>query len=279
MSPSLSRIAEDLVRSGRGDSLQWQGLTLSTHFQPIFAVKGAACAGYEALMRATDRDGGPVRPDRLFERAFAAGDGVLLDWVCRAMHLRRFATLDPGERTLFINVHPEAAVRDVRCTRELDHLIRFYGLTPQRVCVEIVERHCADDGLLREAVAAYRALGATIAMDDFGIGASNFDRVVALHPEVVKIDRSILAGAVGDAKARRMLPSIVGLLHEAGAAVTIEGIESADEAAIAVDSGADQLQGYHFAVPAPVLPEEALAQRARAELLRMRGARLAAVGD
>jgi EAL domain-containing protein (putative c-di-GMP-specific phosphodiesterase class I) len=275
---SLSRIAEDLVRSGRGDSLHWQGVTLASHFQPIYSVREAGCIGFEALIRAHDAHGDAVRPERLFAQVYADGDGILLDWICRAMHLRKFATVDPGDRKLFINVNPEAAVKDARNVRDFAELVRFYGLAPDRVCVEILEGACADEGLLREAVAAYRALGASIAMDDFGVGRSNFDRIVALRPDVVKIDRSVLTAAVGDRKARLMLPSIIELLHEAGAEVAIEGVESGNEALLAMDSGADLLQGFHFAAPSATLPDDSLTQRILAELLRMRGTKLAAVG-
>jgi EAL domain-containing protein (putative c-di-GMP-specific phosphodiesterase class I) len=97
---------------------------------------------------------------------------------------------------------------------------------------------------------------------------------------VVKIDRSVLNEAVGDDKARRMLPGVIELLHEAGAEVAIEGIESAHEALIAMDSGADHLQGYYFAHPNAILPDEGLINRIFGELLRMRGSRrLSAVGD
>lgn len=280
MAHSLSRVAEDLVRAGRGESLQWEGVTLWTHFQPIYSVRRAGCTGYEALIRAADLDGVAIRPDRLFEVALARGDGALLDWICRALHLRNFASVDPGDRTLFINVHPQAALGDASCAREFDHLIRYYGATPKRICVEILESACDDEGMLREAVAAYRELGASIAMDDFGIGRSNFDRIVSLRPEMVKIDRSVLNEAVGDEKARRMLPGVIELLHEAGAQVTIEGVESANEALIAMDSGADHLQGHYFAAPSANPADDGLTKRIFAELLRMRGApKLSAVGD
>lgn len=280
MDHSLSRIAEELVRAGRGESLHWEGVTLWTHFQPIYSVRRAGCLGYEALIRAADGAGTVIRPERLFTSVLADGKDKLLDWICRALHLRNFATLDPGNRTLFINVHPESAVSDSNCTRDFADLIHYYGLAPKRLCVEILESSCADEGLLREAVACYRALGATIAMDDFGVGRSNFDRIVALRPDVVKIDRSVLNDAVGDDKARRMLPAVVELLHEAGAEVAIEGIESANEALIAMDSGADLLQGYYFAHPSAALTDESLVNRIFGELLRMRGGRrLSAFGD
>jgi len=158
--------------------------------------------------------------------------------------------------------------------------VRYYGLEPARLCVEVLEAPCADEPLLREAVLAYRGLGIQVAMDDFGVGRSNFDRIVALRPDVVKIDRSILTRAVGDYfKARRMLPAIIELLHEARAQVAIEGVESAGEALLSIESGADLLQGFHFAPPSATLPDESLTDSILAELLRMRGApRLAAVG-
>ena len=280
MAHSLSRIAEELVRAGNGETVRWQGLALRSHLQPIYSVSAAGCIGFEALVRVADERGEPMRPARLFEKAHRDGDGVLLDWICRALHLRKFATLDRGERKLFLNVHPEAAMRDARSVREFADLVRYYGLAPARLCVEILEAPCADEAQLRDAVLAYRGAGASIAMDDFGLGRSNFDRIVSLRPDVVKVDRTILTRAVGDTKARRMLPSIVELLHDAGAEVAIEGIESAAEALVAIESGADHLQGLHFAAPSAHLPDEVLAGGILAELLRMRGApRLAVVGS
>ena len=159
-------------------SLRWEGASLTTHFQPIYCVRREACLGFEALVRACDESGAMVHPEDLFART-ADPSRALLDWACRALHLRNYATVDPGDRTLFINIHPEAAVRDARRARDFAELIRYYGLVPKRVCVEILEAPCSDEKLLREAVEGYRDLGASIAMDDFGVGCSNFDRVVA----------------------------------------------------------------------------------------------------
>jgi EAL domain-containing protein (putative c-di-GMP-specific phosphodiesterase class I) len=232
-------------------------------------VRRGACLGYEALVRATDGDGEPLGPERLFARC-ADASRVVLDWACRALHLRNYAIVDPGNRTLFLNVHPEAAVSDAGWGRELGELIRYYGLVPRRVCVEILESECSDEGLLREAVSIYRALGATVAMDDFGVGRSNFDRVVALRPDVVKIDRSLLGDAMpGEEPARRMLARMVELLHEAGARVAMEGIETEAEARFALDVKADYLQGHYLAAPDAGLADEA---PATARLRRLLGA-------
>ena len=277
---SLSRIAEELVRAGSGETVSWQGLTLRSFLQPIYSVAEARLVGFEAVVRAHDEDGNAVRPEKLFHDAHARGDGLLLDWICRGLHLRKFVGVDEGDRRLFLNVHPETAMRDARSMRELVDLVRYYGLVPSRLCLEIIEAPCADEVLLRDAVQGYRRLGASIAIDDFGLGRSNFDRIVALRPDLVKVDRAILVRAVGPAKARRMLPSIIELLHGTGAQVGLEAVESATEALEGIEAGADQLQGFHFAAPSAQLPDESLTEGILSELLRMRGApRLAAVGQ
>ena len=254
-SRSLARAAEDLVRAGGGPELAWEGARVTTNFQPIYCVRRQTCLGFEALARARDSDGNAIPSEEFFARRHASGR-MLLDWACRALHLRSYATVDPGDRTLFINVHPEAAVRDVRRGRDFAELIRYYGLAPKRVCIEILEDPCSDEDLLREAVESYRALGASIAMDDFGVGSSNFDRVVRLRPDVVKIDKSILAEAVGNDKANRVLPAMIELLHEFEVRVAVEGIESRAGAAAAIDARADYVQGFYFASPGTALKDE-----------------------
>jgi EAL domain-containing protein (putative c-di-GMP-specific phosphodiesterase class I) len=99
-------------------------------------------------------------------------------------------------------------------------------------------------------------MGASIAMDDFGIGRSNFDRVVALRPDVVKIDRSVLAAAMGRERACRVLPGMIDLLHESHARVAVEGIETQREALFAIGAKADYLQGFYFAAPQARLNNE-----------------------
>jgi EAL domain-containing protein (putative c-di-GMP-specific phosphodiesterase class I) len=275
---SFCRVAEDLVRAGAGEALLWEGYELTSHFQPLYSVRREACLGYEALIRAQTPDRRPVSPVALFADAFANGRGVQLDWICRALHLRNFARIDPGDRKLYLNVHPEAAVQDSGSAKEFGDLARFYGVAPRRLCVEILEDGCADEPLLRKVVAAYRALGCGIAVDDFGLGRSNFDRIASLRPDLVKIDRSILSASAGDGKPRRMLPSIVELLHDAGSQVAVEGVESAHEALLALEAGADQLQGHYFAAPAAGLGAESFGSSIIVRLARMRATGIAATG-
>lgn len=254
-------------------SIAFNGFTLASAFQPIYGVGERRAIGYEALVRATGFNGRTVRPSQLFDGMDEA-ETIALDRTCRTLHLRSFAAVDPGDRILFLNSHPVAAVADAALVRQVRDRIGYFGLTPDRVCIEILEGCCEDEGQLIEAVAAYREMGLSIAIDDFGIARSNFDRVSSLRPDYVKLDRSILVDAVGDAKARRMLPAVIEILHETGAKVVMEGIEDASEALLSIESGADLLQGFYFAAPTAKLHDDALTNRILRELVRMRSARL-----
>ncbi|HUL55386.1 MAG TPA: EAL domain-containing protein [Usitatibacter sp.] len=269
---SLASAAEEILRASPGASVEWQGASLTTHFQPLFSVRRQRCSGFEALVRAVD-DEGALAWERLHERTDKVAR-VLLDWTCRAMHLRNYARVDPGDLTLSINIHPEAAVRDAGRAKEFDGLIRYYGLAPKRLCVEILPAACSSEEKLRDAVDGYRALGVAIAVGEFGTGCSNFDRVMALRPELVKIDRALLAGTVGNERARRMLPGMVALLHEARTKVAVEGIETRSEALLAVESRADFVQGYFFGNPQAALDPDGGAAQELGALLD--AARLAA---
>lgn len=266
---SLAQAAEDLVRGAGGAALAWEGLRLSSRFQPVFSVHRGTCTGFEALMEVRDANGALVPTEHLFTHTDRTRR-ALLDWTCRALHLRNYATVDPGDRALFVNIHPEAAIRDARRGREFAGLIRYYGLFPNRVCVEILETPCSDEAALVDAVRSYREIGASIAMDDFGVGCSGFGRVVALKPDIVKIDRALLARAMGDEEARRALPDMIETLHAAQARVTIEGIESEPQARFAITARADFMQGNFLCPPRSLMLEESEGAAALDQLIPRR---------
>lgn len=272
---SYALAAEEMVRAGGGVSFHWDGARITTHFQPIYSVRTRMCLGFEALARVSDAARRDMGAEDFFARIPDASRG-LLDWACRALHLRNYATVDPGDRMLFINVHPEAAARDARRAMELGDLIRYYGLLPKRVCIEILECDCSDEEALRDAVLAYRSLGACVALDDFGVGCSDFGRVKSLRPDVVKVDRSVIGTWGATEVGRKALRQMVADLRACSAKVAIEGIETRDEALLAVDVKADYLQGRYFAMPGEGLGAEIMGTAALDQLLNPRCARRAA---
>jgi EAL domain-containing protein (putative c-di-GMP-specific phosphodiesterase class I) len=245
----LKRIFAKVPRGAGWATYPYNTLTLGSHFQPIFEVSTKACIGYEALLQATNLTGHVLRPDTVFSLAGTAEEAMYMDWLCRALHLRNFINLGDTGRSLFLNVFPEVAAQDVHHPELVKTLLSFYQANPSDVVIEILETGVQDETRLIDAVALYKALGCKVALDDFGIGYSNFDRIWRLQPDFVKLDGSLMRAAGRDESARRVFLNIVKLIHECGAQVVVEGVEERTEALIALDSGAGFLQGFYFAKP------------------------------
>jgi EAL domain-containing protein (putative c-di-GMP-specific phosphodiesterase class I) len=232
----------------------FQDMRLSSHFQTVFSLAHGRAVGYEALLRATGRDSRPTPPLDAFGIAERSGQIVLLDRLARAIHARNFAAQASGASWLFLNVHPHVIVDGL-----LNHgpffgeLLDSCSITPHRVVIEVVEAALLVDAPLSDALAYYRGLGCLIAIDDFGAGHSNLDRIWRLKPDIVKLDRALVSQASEDRTARLMLPRVVAMLHEAGSLVLMEGVETEAQAMIAMDAEADFVQGNFFAPPAPEL--------------------------
>jgi hypothetical protein len=129
-------------------------------------------------------------------------------------------------------------------------------LTPQRIVLEVLETPNGNLERLIEGIASFRRQGFLIALDDFGAGHSNIDRVWRLQPDIIKLDRSVIAQAAREPRVARMLPRLVSLLHETGALVLVEGVETQFEALLSMECGADFVQGFYLGRPAPGKADE-----------------------
>ena len=249
----LQSVLDLLDASGDQTVGNFASLTLRSHFQPIFSVAHSRTVGFEGLMRVADADGNVIAPLDVFARNLPRV--LTLDRLASAVHAQNFHKLDaPG--WLFLNMNTEVFLASVHGRVFLTELLGAAGISPNRVVIEILEQGVQNELQLGEAVQFFRKQGYLIALDDFGAGHSNFDRVWNLQPDIVKLDRSMIAQAGNNLRIRRMMPVMVQLLHEAGSLVLMEGIETAGEALMAMDADADFVQGYYFAVPAATLPAE-----------------------
>lgn len=230
-------------------------LRFESAFQPIFSLAHRRPIGHEGLLRAY-KNRVAVPPLEVFAGLSSTATSVEVDRLCRLLHLHNFAS-GCSEGWLFLNVNARALVCYPTPGQLFGELLRKLEIPGRRIVIEVLEDAISDRQKLVDLVGYYRSLGCLIAIDDFGAGQSNFDRVWAVAPEFVKLDRSMVVQATREPRVRRMLPSLVSVLHEAGSLVVMEGIETETEALIAMDSDIDLVQGYLFGRPqAELLPAD-----------------------
>lgn len=230
----------------------YAGLRLASHFQPVFSLSHGRVVGHEALLRASDAAGAPIPPPRFF----GVDDFDELLWrdrLVRCLHAANHRAAAHDAQWLFLNLHPQVFLRLPGLVGDgFDRdVLEHFGLRGPQIVIEVLEDAVHDDADFAAALALARAQGCLIALDDFGAGHSNFDRVWRMRPEIVKLDRSLVARAALDHAARRVVVQMVSLLHECGALVLMEGVETEAEAYVALEADADMVQGYFFARPQP----------------------------
>ena len=228
--------------------------SLSSAFQPIFSVSDRMPHSHEALLRAQTTSQRAVSPVELFERASQARVERKLDRAARLLHVANFYAQRASGARLFLNVdgrHIEK--KDVSHGEFFAAALAGLGLKADAITIEILESSIDDFEALMAAVASFKAFGFRIAIDDFGARHSNLDRVWRLEPDYVKIDRSLVVDAAANARARIVLRKVVEIVHELGALVICEGIETVDHEKTVLDCGTDFLQGYLYGRPSAAI--------------------------
>ncbi len=126
---------------------------------------------------------------------------------------------------------------------------------PGRLVVELTEQVAvADYPQLRGALQALRDAGVRLAVDDAGAGFASLLHILKLAPDIIKLDRELIANVDVDPMRRSLAASLRRFAHESGAVVVAEGIETAAELNVLRDLEIDHGQGFHLARPA--LPAE-----------------------
>jgi EAL domain-containing protein (putative c-di-GMP-specific phosphodiesterase class I) len=219
-------------------------------FQPIFHVAGdkpSLCA-YEALSRGP-RDTHFERADVLFNYVRLNHDEVRVDRHCLATAIAEGAELTKSA-FLTLNVHASTIERDADLPRYVGELCARYGVDPRHLIFELVEQSpFGEDGRLIPALARFREMGIRIALDDVGLGHCNYQAILDVGPDFLKIDRYFVQNCTTDPRRQALLRSIISLAADFGATVVAEGIERDDELATVRSLGIAYGQGYLLGHP------------------------------
>jgi EAL domain-containing protein (putative c-di-GMP-specific phosphodiesterase class I) len=187
----------------------------------------------------------------LFEYTRRKRAEAAVDRACVATALAEAAEL-PGAPRLNLNVHASTLGRDVEFPSFLLAKASAAGIAPGRLVLEIVEHSPPlDVPGFRRSLAELREAGLTIALDDVGLGQSNYKMILDVRPDVYKLDRYLVCGAWNDPYRQVILDSLARMVRRLEARAVAEGVEDSHELVAVQAAGIDLVQGFLFARPQP----------------------------
>jgi len=219
---------------------------LRVAYQPIVDADGQLIA-FEALLRWQHALRGVIPPDVFIpvaERALMIGDigNYVIQQVCEDL----FKLPDVS---VCVNLSAnQIAMPDLK-ERILDILAET-ATNPRRIVLEITESaSLAANARIAGQISALQEVGFRIALDDFGMGYSEFNQLRALPYDVIKIDKSYITALGSDHVTDVFVSAVVEIARRSGKYVVAEGIETEDDLLRATAAGCDRFQGYYFGKP------------------------------
>lgn len=219
---------------------------LFPYFQPIVGAASGTIIGYEALARQHDANGRVISAGELFSSPDIAADQLIAwDRMVRRQALEQFSQTNfNGYLTLNISAAWIDRITDFTALPTLLMLDEF-TIDRSRIIIEITESKGDLDNLV-EIAAIYRRHGLKIAIDDFGAGFSQLERVMAIQPDIIKLDMQLFQNATKGGIASDIVHLISRLAKRTGCRIVCEGVETADDFHFGLNCGAQYMQGYLF---------------------------------
>lgn len=228
-----------------------EDIEICPYFQPIICLKTGKIFAYEALIRGWVVDTKePISPSELF----ALSDSLQLtqdfDQLCQQLALENFKEFDNNnDALLFMNIHTNCIYKESVDDGVLPDLTERMGFHPSVIGLEFIESKANSSHELIYFVRQQRESGFLIVVDDFGSEHSNIERLILIHPDIIKIDRNIIHGIDKDAYRQSILKSIVSLSEMTGSVCLAEGVETEAELLTCALLGVNLLQGFAIGRP------------------------------
>lgn len=262
--PAMRTASERQLEIYNGLHLAIERDEFEVYYQVIVDAATGSVHGVEALLR-WESPTGMVPPDQFISLAEDSGlistiGEIVLTRACD--QVARWRKLPGcGDLTLSVNVSARQII-DGDIVTLVDQILTTSGLEPGALWLEITESVMMVDTIeTAAALAALRALGVHLSVDDFGTGNSSLTYLQRFPIEQVKIDRQFVAGMGDHTEDAAVVSAVIGIAHALGLSIVAEGVETVEQERRLAELGCGLLQGYLFsrAVPAidlgPILVE------------------------
>lgn len=241
-------IEKQLIRAIHRDAL-------GVVYQPIVDLASGRTVGAEALVRWNDEGNMPVPPDVFVriaeERGFV---GEITRLVLRRV-LRDFGHTLRTRTDFHVNINIAAAdLADPEFLPMMEKALRQARVPAQSLGIEITEGFTARHEVAKETILRLRNNGHQVHIDDFGTGFSSLSYLYELSVTGIKIDRAFVRAIGTEAVTVAILPQILSMARQLNLEVTVEGIETPEQAAYFAHNSTEamQAQGWLYGRPVPV---------------------------
>jgi len=217
-----------------------------SYFQPIVDNKTKEIEKYESLVRLIDNDDNVIPPAVFLEMA---KKGKYYSQITSLVLDNSFEILNIVDTGVSVNI----SVLDIELSAIRE---KIYTLLEQnkddakRITFELLEDEDVKDfSIIHNFIKKVKSYGVKIAIDDFGIGYSNYERLLRFEPDILKIDGSLIKNIGTDTYSLSIVNSIVVFAKDQDIKIVAEYVENEEIFNIIKDLGIDYSQGYYFGKP------------------------------
>ncbi|XOF34592.1 MAG: EAL domain-containing protein [Candidatus Electrothrix sp. YB6] len=223
-----------------------------TFFQPIVRADTGEADKYECLVRIIEEDGTVIPPGHFLE---AAKKARIYTKITIAVIDNACAAFADSELEFSMNLSTQD-ILDLAVVRHLKKRL-LETSTAERVILEIVETEGFENyDEVAQFIREMKAMGCKIAIDDFGSGHSNYERLLKLQVDYLKIDGSIVRKLTKDDISQTIVETIVAVAKKLEIQTVAEFVFDQATAELAASLGVDFLQGYYFSEPLPKITQD-----------------------
>ena len=226
---------------------------IEVYLQPLVSTATGKVIGAEALSRLLDGEGNVVPPKAFIGIAERNGKVIemgeqVFEKTCRFIHEHDLVA--SGMEWINVNLSPIQFLRDDLADR-FSEIAQKYNVDTGMVHLEITEESMIDDIFLQKQMAAMTDKGFKFALDDYGTGYSNLNRLKRCPFSNIKLDMSVVWDYCRSPD--EILPTMIKAFKQMNFEITAEGIENEQMAEAMKRIGCDYLQGYYYSKPIPMM--------------------------
>ena len=228
-------------------ALQKSGII--SYFQPIVDNKTKQVVKYESLVRLVNEYGEVWAPWKFLE---IAKKGRYYTQITQRVVENSFKALYETQAGITINLSA-LDIEEHTMREHLLELVKEHASRAHRITFELLEdENVKEFEIIKRFIQHVKAMGVSIAIDDFGSGYSNFERLLDYEPDIIKIDGSLVKNIATDDYSISIVKLVVNFAKEHGIKTVAEFVENETIYNILYDLGVDYSQGYYFGKPEPL---------------------------